>query len=592
MWERGNLPPERQVFMKEQIKLLLEEGNLPAAESALHQFEKVAPHDHDLYLLKGVFFLMSGEKNQAIAVMEAGLQRDPTHYNLLFNLGYLLEEKDDILTAINLYRQAEYAVRTPDQAQDLKDRIASIKGKIKSQLVIGDKDYIIKMRAGKRTYHIEYPLAPLLERKQILHHILEAMDGNVKTSFQIECGTGIISRSLQALGLESTGIDSSSQEILKALVFEMQGQVRKRDILGITQLYHREWSEEYLAQLPAVDMIILSPLSLDWYTKDSLQKTLDKMKAMAWKARRQFFYYLPPGQGKNQPLHQKIKTALSNLDTGRESNCCIHENHLPGNLFEINKGEKKKRNGSVIPLGLEGRRSPSRIIQVELEKCRDIAYFSYSPKGWHPFTAAIKEYLENQELTYDSSILKTFFQKFQPQNRQQQLLEEEKDAIRPLCQGWPNFPWYRGSRRIPKKFITERMLEIGGNQHFGPNSRAFGEKLFQKLIHTYQLLKMNSYHPEVFPDGYILGYLLVTGDDYRFIVMEGQHRTAALSLMGMETLLCQYVTDENPNRVSIDELDRWNQVQNGLYQRETAARLFFKFFQENGENKARRLGII
>ena len=37
------------------------------------------------------------------------------------------------------------------------------------------------------------------------------------------------------------------------------------------------------------------------------------------------------------------------------------------------------------------------------------------------------------------------------------------------------------------------------------------------------------YHPGLFFDGHICGYLLIKGDDYRFVVTEGQHRIGCLA---------------------------------------------------------------
>lgn len=593
MPDNKGFSPQKRWEMKSRIQELLEIGDLTEAEALLVSYARAQPDDHDIYLLKGVLFIMTGEKQRAMEVMEEGLEKKPGHYNLLFNLGYLMEVNGDILSAFNAFRQAEYAVRTAAQANDLKERIKHIKKNIQSQISIGERDYYIQVTAGRKSYRIEYPLEELLVRKKILHLILQYRHPEAETLLEIQCGPGIISRTLSLVGLKTTGIDAQNKEILRALVFEMQGQVREREKIAMTKLYHAPVSTGYLEEMDSYDITVLSPFSIDWYNQYRPYAALNIIRSLCRKTARQCFIYLPAAQEEGQRVTDDIKDSLLQMDWGLDSSInSIGGGEIPGHLFEIKKG-KVRRLERAIPAGMESLQHHSHLMEVELEKCRDIQYFSYTPQGWHPFTAAIEEYLEDPSITYENSILKVFYERFQPKNRQQQLLEEEKDELKPLCQGWPNLPWQKGPRGIPKKFITERMLEIGGNQHFGPNTDAFGEKLFQRLINTYQLLQMHGYHPEIFPDGYIMGYLLVTDHEYRFVITEGQHRISALALLGTKRLLCQLIKDDqNPPFIQERECKEWMQVKNELYSQEVAEKLFMKFFHEDGREKAERLGII
>lgn len=576
---------------KKYIQHLIERGSLREAESLLSSYQKEVPHDQDIYLLRGVLYMMEGHNQRAIDIMKEGLIKDPQNYNLLFNLGYLFENQEDILNAFNFYRQAEYALRTSAQALDLKERIKGIKRKMKSQISIGAQDYLIKVIAGKKMYKIEYPLEELMIRKKILHRILKYLDPLVETALEIQCGPGIITRTLSSIGVHAVGIDSHNYELLKAVIFEMVEKVRLKDKIGITEFYNISSSLEYLKSIPPYDSIILSPMSFDYYGQENLDDTLQKIHTMASKAKKQMFLYVPPPQD-DLEIHRELMNSLYHLDIGRESTIStISDDHLPGSLLLMTRERKRITTSKIIPSGLSSVNSSSSILEVCLQKCMDIQYFSYSTHGWHPFIEAMKEQLENPEITYNSSILKTFYKTFVPKNRQEQWFEEESKDIKPLCQGWPDTPWHRGPKRIPKKYVTERMVETGGNQHFGPNSQSFGEKQYQKLIHTYELLSMHGYHPEIFPDGYITGYLLIKDDDYRFIVLEGQHRIAALSLMGVEKITCKF-TKERPHIVDFRDSEKWSQVKNGLYRRSVAERVFTKFFQENGREKARHLGII
>lgn len=587
--------PQQRFHAKQRIQNLIESGHLREAEEALNNFERAVPDDHDLYMLKGVFYILSGRNKEAIHTMRKGLEINPRHYNLLFNLAHLLEHQGDIMGAFNLYRQAEYNIQTPQQALDLKERVTAIKNMIKSQISIDDKGYLIKVIAGKQTYNVEFLLEELMVRKKLLYTILEHLDTEAKTMLEIECGPGIISRIVSDVGLETTGIDSNNKEITRALFFEMQEQVRLRDKINIKELYNISATEGDLDQLSSYDVIVLAPSSFNWYLKDNTKKIQKTINNIAHKATRQMFIYLPQAEENERQKRVQVKSLLETANIADDAvvQSIKGKTSFPGDLYELSRVKKVRNRTRTIPFGLDSIKSSSSIIEVELEKCRDIQYFSYTTNGWHPFTATIEEHLKNPDKPYNKSILKKFYDAFQPKNRQEQWLEEEKKSIKPLCQGWPNYPWDLMAKVIPKRFFTDLLRERGGNQHFGPNSYTFGKDQYKRLINTYKMITMNGYHPEIFPDGYVKGFLQVKDNDYRFIIVEGQHRIAALSLMGVETLYCKFIQEEHhPQIVNYNERDDWKQVKNGLYTREVAERIFIKFFKENGSEKARRLGLI
>ena len=92
---------------------------------------------------------------------------------------------------------------------------------------------------------------------------------------------------------------------------------------------------------------------------------------------------------------------------------------------------------------------------------------------------------------------------------------------------------------------------------------------------------MQGYHPELFADGYITGYLLVKGDDYRFIVTEGQHRVACLVALGYERIKVRFSQKpEYPRVVVFEDVKKWPQVVNGAYSQNLALKVFERFFAE------------
>ncbi len=111
------------------------------------------------------------------------------------------------------------------------------------------------------------------------------------------------------------------------------------------------------------------------------------------------------------------------------------------------------------------------------------------------------------------------------------------------------------------------------------------------LKNTGAMLFTHGYLPEIFPDGYIQGYLLKDGEDYRFIVTEGQHRMAAIGLLGEKTIKVRFDLNWLPI-IDRAKLKKWPQVISGLYSDTVAEKVFRYYFEENGRRKAEQLGLL
>ncbi len=120
---------------------------------------------------------------------------------------------------------------------------------------------------------------------------------------------------------------------------------------------------------------------------------------------------------------------------------------------------------------------------------------------------------------------------------------------------------------------------------FGPNTVEFGAAELGRLVHLYRIFQKDGYHPELFSDGYISGCMLIRGDDYRFVVSEGQHRVACLAALGYETIRCRFTQNPGYPRVVLgnnwNNLKHWSQVANGVYSRSLALKVFERFLVDN-----------
>jgi len=232
-----------------------------------------------------------------------------------------------------------------------------------------------------------------------------------------------------------------------------------------------------------------------------------------------------------------------------------------------------------FPDGMEAIYHKSKIVQVDLEKCRDWQSFSYTDDGWHYYSALINEYINNPNLIYSESILKTYHDRYQPTSLQDVLFENSLIDKPPIHKNGPPLPWMKISPRFGKVY-----------QHFGPNTDSFVMKDFNLIINLYNKLSKEGYHPEKYQDGYIRGYFLKNYDDYRFIITNGHHRIAALAILKYKKIAVM-IDPASPRVVDIEKINEWVNVINGVYSKKLATKIFKIPFTKNGKEKAKALGL-
>jgi hypothetical protein len=199
------------------------------------------------------------------------------------------------------------------------------------------------------------------------------------------------------------------------------------------------------------------------------------------------------------------------------------------------------------------------------------------------------EIMKNPNITYEDSILKKYYSIFHPINTQEIFFGDSDHEIVPLNQGFVSMPWLKITTQILKKRLETRR---GGNHFFGPNTDEFGQLELKRLKRVFEQIKNNGYEPEIYPDGFVIGYMLQDKDDYRFIVSEGQHRMAVLAALGYKKILCKFHQQSlYPKVVKYNNLTKWSGVKEKKYSKQNAQKLFNRFFELDGSERACKLGL-
>lgn len=534
--------------------------------------------------------IKAGALKEAEKLLELSLKRDPANFALLFKLGRIDEIRGQHLSAADLFRQAKLAAKIAVDKKEALKAFDRVRGKISSDVIFTPGSFTVNLLGNRNPLQLKYRLKEQLKRLSLFEVLLETIDPRTKSVLELECDSGLVARNLAAYGLKAEGAAEEMTDIVLSLGFEYVEMLRKPASLSPTY-YEFTPTEESLEELDKYDLILLLPTRFAWYESRGLEGVLKLFERLAAKSKRQFFFFLP-GTKKEEEAKAFADKLLERLKTADLPAPPVKvKTDSEGQLYCINQrqadtGDREK----LLPRGLALNGSRSVVLKVELEKCRSLNGFSFGRKGWNHFSAFLEELLENEELRFEDSILHKFYSRFQPKNRQEQLFGESKEALPPLDRGWTLLPWVDTKNRFQNP-LESPQLNGQGNPHYGPNSVEFGEFVAKRLWAGYTLLKEYGYLPEVFPDGYIQGYMLKKGKDYRFYVNEGQHRIAALALLGYEEIKVKLNPDFLPV-VDLKHIKKWPQVRRGLYSEEIAARVFCHYFEEDGCGTARRLGLL
>lgn len=561
--------------LKEQIIQFFEQDMLDVANTLMEQYVKLAPNYFERYSLEAMLKVGEGDLEGAEAVLKEGVQKHPLYFDLLYNLGFVYEQKEAILEAYHLYMKARYVAEHPDEKSDVAEALKRLVPKMAGRVASEDGKLSTILRAGEITMKVTSEMDVLLKRKELLRAIETKIDRDSTTVLEIGFLDGIISKNLNYFGYEVTGVDPVNQNVLNVIAREWHD-----NLLGAEQDVAKFYSEpvnlEWVERTPEFDVVIaVNSNNLKTFaSEDDDQK--DILAGLLEKAKKQLILRVAPKQSETEFLKDELVQLVEQQGYGLEV-IYTGQNKAEDDyeICLVNKVPNPKP--FTVPKGVSIVGSKSTIFEVELSKCLDLYGSGYLDDAHH-FTEVLKQYEENNELEYNDSVLKAYYEQFQPKNLEEALFIEKGRA--PLLnKGWIGYPWF-WNKQMKVIFNKEHNeTRPGGIHHFGPNTEEFGAGELKRLIPLYKIFKEQGYQPELFFDGYISGHFLIKGDDYRFIVTEGQHRVACLAALGYDTIRCRFSSEpQYPKVVRWQDVKKWPQVANGVYSRNLALRIFERFF--------------
>ena len=207
--------------------------------------------------------------------------------------------------------------------------------------------------------------------------------------------------------------------------------------------------------------------------------------------------------------------------------------------------------------------------RININQACTIFGSSFCDNGWHHIRETLKEYDGNPSIDYRDTTMYHFMKYFCPKSICD-LSNNKKKCNLSLFE----YPW--------GKIYTTKSKDPLISRFCGPSSDEFIQDEYNRTINLYNELKKTSYKPWKFGNQFIEGMLLINRfGEKRFVVLQGNHRMAIFSHLGMKTINIRL---SKLYRSPIKESDvlSWVNVKRGLISVESAKNIFNLFFKENG----------
>ena len=192
-----------------------------------------------------------------------------------------------------------------------------------------------------------------------------------------------------------------------------------------------------------------------------------------------------------------------------------------------------------------------------------------------------------RSLTVEDSILYKFHRLYQPKDMSDLPFSAGADiGFKP---GLSIYPW--GSFNAKENEAHVRIKNAYTSRFYGPSSIELIKKDFNNLKKLYEYIKVHGYRPWHFKNAFIGGVFLEKKDGQRkFVVLQGNHRTAIMAHLGYERIQTRYLKGYY-KCIHEKDMENWLYVKSGDCTEEDAKAYFDSLFKLNGHERAKKMGF-
>jgi acetyltransferase-like isoleucine patch superfamily enzyme len=118
-----------QQKIKEDINKLLENNKIDEAKKILIQYERIIENDADIYSIKGVIAIMEEDIDAAEKIFLEGLSKYNSDFDILYNLAFLYDSKNDYVKSYTYYLMAKNNCIDSETLKNIETDMLSLKSK-------------------------------------------------------------------------------------------------------------------------------------------------------------------------------------------------------------------------------------------------------------------------------------------------------------------------------------------------------------------------------------------------------------------------------------------------------------------------------
>lgn len=131
---------------KNNINILISNGLFIEARKYLKEYKEIFKDDIEIYSIESILLILEGKMEEAKNIINEGLKKSCTNFDLIYNLGYLYEVKNEIKAAKIIYNIARIVNENNDYKEIINSKLNEIGYNTKKYNVIllGNYDRCMK----------------------------------------------------------------------------------------------------------------------------------------------------------------------------------------------------------------------------------------------------------------------------------------------------------------------------------------------------------------------------------------------------------------------------------------------------------------
>jgi hypothetical protein len=233
-------------------------------------------------------------------------------------------------------------------------------------------------------------------------------------------------------------------------------------------------------------------------------------------------------------------------------------------------------------------------ISCDVTRCTSLYGFGFAHDNWHYLASTMRQLIANPTLPAEETFLWSYFMHFQPRDMLEALYDRGADKP----PGFAALKGYRDPERGPMPWtsrsgLVEKHLDASFLGDYGPWAEDMIRLRLKGIASVLELIRRDGYRHDKLddPDDCIRGVMIKHGNDWRMVIIGGNHRASALAALGYQCIPVQKHRSM-PSIVDVAMAAQWPVVKVGLLEEATARDIALRYFNMNGVAKAKSWGIL